>query len=87
MIELTDELRKAIDEHPDEPVRLVDIQTRRAYVLVNAEAFDRLKGLCYEDGNFEVSEAYPLMDKVLAESGWDDPAMDVYDDFALKEQP
>ena len=85
MIELNDEQRQAVSEYPDEPLRLMDATTQQAYVLVQAEVYDRLKGLLYEDGEYPTSESYPLVDEVLAKEGWDDPIMDVYDDFAAKE--
>lgn len=87
MIELNDELRQAVNEHLDEPVQLVDAATRETFVLVRSKVYDRLKGLFYQDSDFPIAEAYPLMDQVLAKSGWDDPAMDIYNDFAPKEQP
>jgi hypothetical protein len=84
-IALTEELRQAIREHPDKPVRLVDPHTQQTFVLVRAEVFDRLQGLVYDDAEFSIREAYPLMDEVAAKAGWDDPAMDIYNDFAPKE--
>jgi PHD/YefM family antitoxin component YafN of YafNO toxin-antitoxin module len=39
---LTPELRQAIEQAGDSPVRLTDPETHRAYVLVSAEVFERL---------------------------------------------
>ena len=39
---LTPELRQAIEQAGDSPVRLMDPETHRAYVLVSAEVFERL---------------------------------------------
>jgi hypothetical protein len=39
---LTPELRQAVKQAGDSPVRLMDPETRRAYVLVSAEIFERL---------------------------------------------
>jgi len=39
---LTPELKQAIEQAGDSPVRLMDPQTQRSYVLVSAEVFDRL---------------------------------------------
>jgi hypothetical protein len=39
---LTPELKQAIDQAGDAPVRLTDPETLQAYVLVSAEVFDRL---------------------------------------------
>jgi hypothetical protein len=87
MIELTDQLRQAVRGHPGQPVRLVDPDTQETFVLVPAEVYDRLRGMLYDDAEFPISEAYPLMDEVAAKAGWDDPAMDIYDDFAPKKEP
>jgi PHD/YefM family antitoxin component YafN of YafNO toxin-antitoxin module len=39
---LTPELKRAVEEAGDSPVRLMDPQTHRAYVLVSAEVYDRM---------------------------------------------
>jgi hypothetical protein len=39
---LTPELRQAVEQAGDSPVRLMDPETNRAYVLVSADVFDRL---------------------------------------------
>ncbi len=39
---LTPELRQAIEQAGDSPVRLTDPKTHIAYVLVSAEVFERL---------------------------------------------
>ena len=39
---LTTELRQAVLQAGDSPVRLIDPETHRAYVLVSAEVFERL---------------------------------------------
>jgi hypothetical protein len=39
---LTPELRQAVEEAGDSPVRLTDPETHRMYVLVPAEQYDRL---------------------------------------------
>ncbi len=39
---LTPELKGAVEEAGDSPVRLTDPQTHRAYVLVSAEVYDRM---------------------------------------------
>jgi len=43
---LTPELQRAVERAGDSPVRLMDPETRRAYVLVRAEVFE---GLLLED--------------------------------------
>jgi hypothetical protein len=39
---LTPELRLAVEQAGDSPVRLTDPETHKAYVLVSAEVFERL---------------------------------------------
>jgi hypothetical protein len=44
-LELTEEQRRAVEEHPEEPVRLVDPASQKIFVLVSAEIYDRIKDL------------------------------------------
>jgi hypothetical protein len=44
-IELTPEQQQAVLAHPDAPIDFVDPTTRRAYVLVAREQYDRLRPL------------------------------------------
>ena len=39
---ITDEMRDALSEHPDEPLRLEDEQTQKVYVLIDQEEARRL---------------------------------------------
>lgn len=80
MIELTSEQRRQLEGA--EVPRAVDPETRKTYVLVSEEVYERLKGLL--GGDFRPGEAYPAIDRAFAE-GWDDPRMDDYDRYeALK---
>jgi hypothetical protein len=85
MIELSDELRQAVHQHPEQPIPLVDPTTRETFVLVRAAVYERLKRLVYDDSDLNVPEAYALLDEMAAKAGWDDPAMDIYNDLAPKE--
>jgi hypothetical protein len=82
MIELTQEQRKELTN--PEPIA-IDPETKNTYVLVRAEVYQRLRGALYDDLDFGIREAYPLMDEMAAKAGWDDPAMDIYKDFAPKQ--
>lgn len=62
------------------PVQIVDPKTQAAYVLLSAEQYQKLRALL-GDEDFDVSEAYPLMDEVARSEGWYDPEMDIYDQF------
>jgi hypothetical protein len=48
---------------------------------LNEEEWERLRALATEDDDFQIREAYPLMDDVARKAGGDDPAMDIYDDL------
>ena len=75
---LTDDLREAIEARGGEPLYLVDATNQR-YVLMRAEQFEKVKALVGED-DLDPRETYPLIDEVMRED-WDDPAMDIYNDY------
>ena len=85
MIQLPNELRQAVAERGGKPESLVDPATRETFVLVRSELYERLVQLVYDDGDQSVAEAYPLLDEMAAKAGWDDPAMDIYNDLAPEE--
>jgi hypothetical protein len=45
-----------------------------------AEQFEGLKTFFAED-DFTARELYPLIEKTAREAGWNDPAMDAYDNY------
>ena len=66
---LPETLRKPNTEH----------ETRaRSIARVVGESFPKKQSLlrCRR-----FADAYPLMDQVAAREGWDDPSMDIYDEF------
>jgi hypothetical protein len=69
MIELTEELRQAVREHPGEPLRLLDPVTREAFVLLRAEEYDLLKG--NDDGSWTEEERDRLRAEALDALGWE----------------
>jgi hypothetical protein len=77
---LSNEQRQAIEEQHGGPVLVVDGVTHEQYVLLPAEIYQRLR-LFVEAEGFDIRETYPLQDNVAAEAGWDDPAMDDYNDY------
>jgi hypothetical protein len=77
-LKLSDELRQALAQPT--PPRLLDEQTNTAYILIREDLYERLRALL-DDDEFDVREAYPLMDEVARREGWDDPELDVYNDL------
>jgi hypothetical protein len=82
MIELTLEQRQAVALRAETPPRAVDPDTRTTYVLIREEVYDRVKSLlAEEDDNQFVRAMQPHVMEVFGKAGWDDPAMDVYNDL------
>ena len=77
MATITPEIKQAIAQAGDAPVSLIDPETETAYILVRADVFEQMRARC-ED--FDVRDFYPIMNEVAAREGWNDPAMDIYDD-------
>jgi hypothetical protein len=71
MIELTDELSRAVRDNPDGTVVLIDPATQRTFVLVRADEYARLKQGEYDASPWTDEE----MDLLAAEDadslGWE----------------
>jgi len=79
MISLTIEQHRAIEDAGGSPLRVEDPETKRAYILMDAELYERIRALVESD---EVGpDAFaPLMWDAM-KGDWDDPAMDAYDHY------
>ena len=79
-IPLTDELRQALRAAPGGPVRLVDEQTNEAFVVLRAEAYERLKSLV--DGDALTSEQVgALVEQTMREYDEGDPLLESYQKY------
>ena len=88
MIELTLEQRLAVAQLAETPLRAVDPDTRTTYVLIREEIYDRVKTLfAEEDDNQFVRQMYPHVMEVFGKAGWDDLAMDIYNELDPRKQP
>jgi hypothetical protein len=86
-ITMTPELRKAIAEAGSEPVRIVDPETNRTYLIVKSHdhpAGTPLHEADDEDEEAIVKQTYPSIDKSFGATGWDDPVMDEYNDYETR---
>ena len=81
MPQLTGELRREVQAAGDMPLRLTDPETLREYVLVRADVYDRLKGLLYDDGEFDPRVGAALMNEIMAEDDNDDPYLESYQNY------
>ncbi len=78
MTTITPEIRHAIEQAGEQPVQLNDPETNSVYIIVRADVYERMRVLC---DDFDIRDAYPLMNQVAAREGWDDPSMDIYDEY------
>ncbi len=62
------------------PVHLLETQSGTECVLVPAEVYRRVQAV-FEDVPFSRDERMALLAESGKRAGWDDPAMDIYDDY------
>ena len=87
MITLSKEIQQAVRAAKEEPVRLVDPETKAEYVMVPVETFELMrKGVYYDDGPITEEEQTALLIEFGKRAGWDDPEMDIYNDLAPREE-
>jgi hypothetical protein len=83
-IVLTQEQQKALDAEAGAP-RVIDPRTNATYVLLRSEVFERIRMMLEED--FTSEDAFQAQIESAAAAGWDDPALDVYNDLDPRRQP
>ncbi len=81
MIELTLEQQAFMAKGDEVPTRVVDPVTHARYVLVREEVYDRVCGLFDTDEGGFARDLAPHVMEVFGRDGWDDPAMDVYNEL------
>ena len=72
-------LKQAIEAAHGGPVEIVDGEQH--YVVIRAEVYERLKDL-FHAGPLTQKERAGLLREAGMRAGWDDPAMDVYNETA-----
>ena len=88
MIELTLQQRQTVAQEKETPPRAVDPDTDTTYVLIKEEVYLRLKALLEEpEGSQFLDDMYPSVMEVFRRDGWDDPAMDIYNDLDPPQPP
>lgn len=70
MIQLTEEQRRALGALGDAPPTVVDPETKQTYVLIRADVYAQLRA---------------VVDGITRRAGWDDPALDAYEQY--RKQP
>ncbi|NOT55106.1 MAG: hypothetical protein HOP18_10910 [Deltaproteobacteria bacterium] len=82
MIELTLEQRQAVAQQGEIPPRAVDPDTQTTYVLIPEKIYARVKMLLDEEESEQFLRTLtPHTMEVFGREGWDDPAMDIYNDL------
>jgi hypothetical protein len=78
MTTITPEIRQAIEQAGNAPIRIEDPETKTIYVLVKEEELDQLRSSQDDPNEMTPEELSLLMWDVMKED-WNDPSMDVYD--------
>jgi hypothetical protein len=86
MIELTREQLQAVAQQGETPPRALDPDTQTTYVLIREKVYERLEALLGDDGDQFTRDMYPHIMEVFGREGWDDPAMDIYNDLDPRSQ-
>ncbi len=74
-------MRAALVHKAGQPVTVEDDQTHLQYVLLPLNVYQRVRAI-FGDDSFDVAdEAISAQSAVAGAAGWDDPEMDVYDDY------
>ena len=74
-------------QQEETPPRVIDPDTYTTYVLIREEVYARVKALLdAEEGDQFLRDMYPHVMEVFGREGWDDPAMDIYNDLDPRKQ-
>jgi len=85
-IQLTTEQWADINQAAEAPPRVSDPSQTSTFVLLRADVYERFKSLFEEDPVTEQERAFHLQ-QFGKRAGWDDPAMDVYEDLDPRRTP
>ena len=76
---LTHEQIQAIQANPVGPVRVIDPKSATAYVIVRADVFEQMSRILKDD--YQISDTYLAQVQSAWHAGWNDPAMDDYNNY------
>ena len=85
-IQLTTEQWANVLEGSEQPVRVSDPSQKSSFVLLREDVYERFKAL-FEDVPVTEQERLFQLQQFGQRAGWDDPAMDVYDDLDPRRKP
>jgi hypothetical protein len=78
MTALSQDQRERLRESGGGPLRLVDPDTKKEYVLLQADMYEQMLA-SIDENNPRV--LYPALQRALKDEGWDDPQMDEYNRY------
>ena len=87
MIELTLEQQESVVREEETPPRVIDPVTQTRYVLLREDVYDRVRRLVGVDEDHFAADLTPHVMEVFGRDGWDDPAMDVYNELDPRTNP
>ena len=87
MLTIPKELQEAMRASHGRPLRLTDPDTQAEYVLLQAEIYDQIQGLLYNETSLTPDERRAVLIQAGLRAGWDDLEMDVYNDLDPRRQP
>ena len=79
MIELTEEQRQQLES--GRAVDVSDPETSQHYVILKKDAFERVRGLLFDDSDWTEDELRLMLARSSKDNGWDEPRMDEYDRY------
>jgi hypothetical protein len=85
-IQLTTEQWANVVEGSEQPVRVSVPSQKTGFVLLREDVYERFKAL-FEDVPVTEQEKLFQLQQFGQRAGWDDPAMDVYDDLDPRRKP
>jgi hypothetical protein len=83
---LTEQQWADVKQETDIPARVQDPTRSATFVLLRAEVYDRFRSL-FEEDPITDEERLNHLQQFGRRAGWDDPAMDIYDDLDPRRAP
>ena len=87
MLTIPRELQQAVRASHGRPLRLTDPETHAEYVLLQADMYDQLHELLYNETPLTPNERRAVLIQAGLRERWDDPEMDVYNELDPRRQP
>ena len=86
MLTIPKELQQAVRASHGRPLRLTDPETHTEYVLLQADMYDQIHELFYNEAPLTPDERRAMLLQAGLRAGWDDPEMDVYNELDPRRQ-